>query len=564
MSDFLNDLLAKFSLSNKANVGVSISQNVGLEMIVVDPGSHKVMKYGNRPLEYNPQTREIEDIDSFRIVLNELFQELKILPSKANVVVNLPNVFFGHTFLPTVLDDEGVTTALTSDVEQNYIFKKNPPVVSWVEVNANNKSDNRYILYSAIQESMVNNIKQVFEELGATLIAIENTNSSLIKALEFTEITKGLVAGDPNWNILLISQNSYSVFSMLEHNVIEYFEDPMAIKSFAGDEVYVAISQAASAVLAKYPTEKLLIISETNLVSAEALALHMNGQRANIVFLECNKFAKQPIMDVDLNILPAYQNTITPEAIGAAIYTARHFGLQLNFLSTEAKSAPDAVKFELMGKEIEMTGDQILIYSVIIGAIIAGICFAGQKAINSISGSFASQKGQIESEMGELNKQLESLQKDKNKIDIYAAAKQIEKTVKNKVLYFSAVGAEIPAKVWLNSFYSDAGDGYKIDGETVSVNDLYLFYRSIKSLVPESDLILSSLKVDDMGGAIDIENSTNAKYTFSLTNTAYAQAVAKAAAEAAKALEAANGGEENADASAGGVAIPKLQDLTSF
>ncbi len=564
MSDFLNDLLAKFSLSNKANVGVSISQNVGLEMIVVDPGSHKVMKYGNRPLEYNPQTREIEDIDSFRIVLNELFQELKILPSKANVVVNLPNVFFGHTFLPTVLDDEGVTTALTSDVEQNYIFKKNPPVVSWVEVNANNKSDNRYILYSAIQESMVNNIKQVFEELGATLIAIENTNSSLIKALEFTEITKGLVAGDPNWNILLISQNSYSVFSMLEHNVIEYFEDPMAIKSFAGDEVYVAISQAASAVLAKYPTEKLLIISETNLVSAEALALHMNGQRANIVFLECNKFAKQPIMDVDLNILPAYQNTITPEAIGAAIYTARHFGLQLNFLSTEAKSAPDAVKFELMGKEIEMTGDQILIYSVIIGAIIAGICFAGQKAINSISGSFASQKGQIESEMGELNKQLESLQKDKNKIDIYAAAKQIEKTVKNKVLYFSAVGAEIPAKVWLNSFYSDAGDGYKIDGETVSVNDLYLFYRSIKSLVPESDLILSSLKVDDMGGAIDIENSTNAKYTFSLTNTAYAQAVAKAAEEAAKALEAANGGEENADASAGGVAIPKLQDLTSF
>ena len=564
MSDFLNDLLAKFSLSNKANVGVSISQNVGLEMIVVDPGSHKVMKYGNRPLEYNPQTREIEDIDSFRIVLNELFQELKILPSKANVVVNLPNVFFGHTFLPTVLDDEGVTTALTSDVEQNYIFKKNPPVVSWVEVNANNKSDNRYILYSAIQESMVNNIKQVFEELGATLIAIENTNSSLIKALEFTEITKGLVAGDPNWNILLISQNSYSVFSMLEHNVIEYFEDPMAIKSFAGDEVYVAISQAASAVLAKYPTEKLLIISETNLVSAEALALHMNGQRANIVFLECNKFAKQPIMDVDLNILPAYQNTITPEAIGAAIYTARHFGLQLNFLSTEAKSTPDAVKFELMGKEIEMTGDQILIYSVIIGAIIAGICFAGQKAINSISGSFASQKGQIESEMGELNKQLESLQKDKNKIDIYAAAKLIEKTVKNKVLYFSAVGAEIPAKVWLNSFYSDAGDGYKIDGETVSVNDLYLFYRSIKSLVPESDLILSSLKVDDMGGAIDIENSTNAKYTFSLTNTAYAQAVAKAAEEAAKALEAANGGEENADASAGGVAIPKLQDLTSF
>lgn len=563
MSDFLNELLAKFSLSNKVNVGVSISQNVGLEMIVVDPGNHQVLKYANRPLEYNPQTREIEDFNSFRIVLNELFQELKILPSKANVVLNLPNVFFGHTFLPTVLDDEGVTTALTSDVEQNYIFKKNPPIVSWVEVNANNKSDNRYILFSAVQESMVNNIKQVFEELGANLLAIENTNSSLIKALEFTEITKGLVAGDPNWNILLISQNSYSVFSMLEHNVIEYFEDPMAIKAFNGDEVYVAISQAASAVLAKYPTEKLLIISETNDVSAEALALHMSGQRANVVFLECNKFAKQPIMDVNLNILPNYQNAITPESIGAAIYTARNWALQLNFLSSEKKAAPDSVTFELMGKEIEMSGDQILIYGVIIAAIVGGLCFAGQKMVSGIGATFASQKGQNEQEIATLNEQLNKLQKDKNKIDIYAAAKQIDKTTKNKVLYFSALGAEIPAKVWINTFIGEGNDAYKISGQTVSVNDLYLFYRSVKALVPGSDLILSELKVDDMGGAIDIEKDSNAQYTFSLTNPAYAAMLAKAAEEAAKLLENPDGegGEPEAK---GGLSIPKLQDLTSF
>ena len=564
MSDFLNDLLAKFSLSNKVNVGISISQNVGLEMIVVDPNSRQILKYANRPLAYNPQTREIEDFNSFRIVLNELFQELKILPSKANVVLNLPNVFFGHTFLPTVLDDEGVSTALISDVEQNYIFKKNPPVVSWVEVNANNKSDNRYILFSAVQESMVNNIKQVFQELGANLVAIENTNSSLIKALEFTEITKGLVAGDPNWNILLISQNSYSVFSMLEHNVIEYIEDPMAIKAFNGDEVYVAISQAASAMLAKYPTEKLLIISETNDVSAEALALHMNGQRANIVFLECNKFAKQPIMDVDLSILPSYKNSITPEAVGAAIYTARNFALSLNFLPVAKKAVSDSVKFEFLGQEFEMSGDQILIYGVVIAILISGVCFTGQKIINGIGATFASQKGQSEQEIATLNDQLSKLQKAQSKIDIYAAAKQIEKSMKNKVLYFSAVGAEIPAKVWLNNFYGDANDAYKIDGQTVSVNDLYLFYRSIKSLVPGSDLILSNLKVDDMGGSIDIDKDENAKYTFSLTNQAYAAMLAKAAEEAAKLAEGQEGEDSPEEAAKGGFNIPKLQDLTSF
>lgn len=103
--------------------------------------------------------------------------EIKIAPQNANVVVNMPSVCFGHSFLPTVLDDEGVTTALTSEIEQNYLFKKNVPVVSWVEVKENNSTEKRYILYSAMQEGVVDVIKQIFTDLGATLIAIENTYS---------------------------------------------------------------------------------------------------------------------------------------------------------------------------------------------------------------------------------------------------------------------------------------------------------------------------------------------------------------------------------------------------
>lgn len=565
MSDFFSNLLTQLNLGNKTNVGVSISLNVGLEMVVVEPGSKKVVKYGNRPLEYNPLTREIEDYNSFRIVLNELFQELKIQPAKANVVMNLPNVLFGHTFLPTVLDDEAVTTALVSDVEQNYLFKKNPPSVSWVEVNANNKSDNRYILYSAVQETLVTSIKQVFQELGANLVAIENTNSSLIKTLEFTEITKGLVAGDPNWNILLVTQNSYAVFSMLEHNVIEYFEDPMAIKSFTGDEVYMAVSQAATNVLSKYPTDKLLIISETNEVSAEVLAMQMK-QQEHVVFLECNKYAKHPIMDVDLTILPNYINSITPEAIGAAIYNARKFALQLNFLNEASVKSADTVGFSIFGKEIEMSGDQLLIYSMIIAVLIGGSCFGVSGAIKTVSTSLTEQKNQIDGDIAKLNEELSVLQKSKNKIDIYSAAKGIDKSMKNKVLYFASLGAEIPAKVWLNKFYGDADDGYAIEGETVSVNDLYLFYRSIKSLVPESNLILSNLKVEDEGGMIDIAQSSNAKYTFSLTNKEYAAALARAAAAAAAALDPDGKVDPNAplpdEANKSGLTLPpKLQDL---
>jgi len=161
----------------------------------------------------------------------------------------------------TVLDDEGVRTAITAEVEQDYLFKKNTPVVSWVEVKENNASDKRYILYAAMQERVVDILTQIFNELGATLVAIENTYSSLMKTLEYTEVSKDFSMSHSAWNILLVSANSYAVFSMLENSVIEYVEEPLAIKSFSNDEVYVAIAQAAGRILEKFPTDKLLIIS---------------------------------------------------------------------------------------------------------------------------------------------------------------------------------------------------------------------------------------------------------------------------------------------------------------
>ena len=318
MSSFLSNLGSK----SKVTIGISVSLNVGLEMIQVDLATKTVVKYANRPLAYNPSTREIEDYNAFRNSILELYSELGISPSNSNVVVNLPNVHFSHTYLPTTLDDESVTTALVSDVEQTYLFKKNTPVVSWMEVQANNKTENRYVLYAALQEGVVEAIKTIFADIGANLIAIENTYSSLLKTLEYTEITKNFAQGNKNWNILLVSQNSYAIFSMNHYNVIDYFEDPLALKSFNSDEVYIAVGQAASAALSKFPSDRLMIISETNYISAEILAIQMK-RAGEVLFLECNKYAKNSIMNVDLNILPNYIPLITPEAIGSAIYKAR-------------------------------------------------------------------------------------------------------------------------------------------------------------------------------------------------------------------------------------------------
>ena len=546
----MENFLSKLKPDTKVNVGVSVSPNVGLEMIMVDAVQRKIMKYGQRPLAYNSSTREIEDYNEFKVALKELFSELRIDPKNSHVVLNLPSVTFGHTFLPTVLDDEGVTGALTSIVEESYLFKKNVPVVSWTEIKENNTTEKRYVLYSALQEGVVDIITQIFAELGADLVAIENTYSSLLKTLEYTEITRDFAKSPGSWNILLVSQNSYAVFSLLDYNIIEYYEDPLAIKSFSNDEVYVAIAQAASSVLERFPSDKLLIISESNDVSAEILAIQLK-QPGDVIFLECNQYSKTPIMDVDLTVLPNYIKGITPESIGAAIYRTRDFGLKLNFLvSPEIKTAADTIN--VLG--FELTSDQLLIYSMIVGIAIFAVLFLGNTALGSYVKNLEAKRSTLEQDITNMNAELENLKKEDSKIDIYTAAKNIDKSMLTKILYYNAIGADIPQHVWLTSFYADTEGAYGIAGETTSVDDVYLFFRNIKSQVADSNLILSKLSVDDNDGSFDIEQTDNAVYSFELSNPRYKGVAAKE--QAAQNKE--QNGQQNQQGSTNSSELPQL------
>lgn len=512
----MNNFLAKLKPDTKVTVGISVSPNVGLELIQIDPATHKIMKYARRDLPYNFPKREVEDYAEFKQNLQDLFNELKIPPQNAKAVLNMPSVLFGHDFLPTVLDDEGVTTALTSKVEETYLFKKEAPVVSWVDVKENNSTEKRYVLYAAMQEEVLNLIQQIFTDLGITLIAVENTYSSLIKTLEYTEVTKDFALSHGSWNILLVSQNSYVVFSMLGYSVIEYFEEPLAIKSFNNDEVYVAISQAASAVLDKFPTDKLLIVSESNDVSAEILAMQLK-QPGDVIFLECNQYSKEPIMNVDLNILPHYVKAITPEAIGAAIYNYKDFGIKLNFLKKSDYKAPDMIRIG----NFDLTQSQLMTYLGLICAAILIVCFGTSKAVESYLGSLQSKNSELDTQQQTLDAELAELQKKKTGMDIYAAAKNIDTGLQNRVKYYLAIGTDIPSKVWLTSFYTDSRGALGIKGATTAVDDVYLFFRNVKSQVPDSDVILSSLSVDDKDGMLDIEVAKDLVYSFELTNGSY-------------------------------------------
>lgn len=553
----MNNFLSKLKPESKVTVGVSVSPNVGLEMMMVDASQHKVMKYAFRPMSYNPSTREIEDYGEFKTLLNELFKELNIDPKSANVVLNMPNVCFGHTYLPTVLDDEGVTTALVSELEENYLFKKNTPVVAWSEVKLNNSTDKRYVLYTGIQEPVLDIIKQIFEEIGATLIAVENSFSSMLKALEYTNLVHDFASSHESWNILLVTQNSFVVFNLIGYNIIEYYEDPLAIKSFNNDEVYSAIAQSSMPILDRFASDNLLVISESNDVSAEILSMQLK-RMGSVLFLESNQYAKQSVIDVDFSVLPHYVKGITPEVIGASIYRTKDFDLKLNFI--EEKETKNQELINVLG--FNVTAEQLFVYTALVGLVFVLIGFAGSKAIGGYVAGLEAQNNELTTQQTTLEADLNKLQKEGNKIDIYTIAGKIEKGMVEKMLYYTAIGSDIPKKVWLTSFYADSRKAYNIEGGTTSVDDVYLFFRNIKSQVPNSNLILSKLSVDDEGGLIDISVNKNANYSFALSNHQYKNA--SIPAPATEDSETAKESMHSEKASISKVDVPQLPVLPSI
>ena len=336
----LNNILSQLGLgASKDIVYLSVSPGVGLELIQLDVSTKTVKNYSYRPLEYNESLREIANIEEFRTAVEELFSELKI-NLKSNVVLNLPMVLFGSTDLPLLLADDAVTEALTSEVEQSYIFKRYEPVVSWCDASNTQSGDSRKLFYSAIQKNSIDEIKNVLTELGINLVGVEMSLTSLLKSLAFTGLAEEQMKDNVSWNLMLINPNGYAICSMVGKNIVEYYEEPLAIKSFEGDEIYNAINASAQITLMSYPASYLYIISGTDMVSAELLAkrIHIDGI---INYYDNNDFKKDNPIPVGLDVLEDAAHRITLEAIGIAAGNAVSMPVKFNFLTTSSDSGID-------------------------------------------------------------------------------------------------------------------------------------------------------------------------------------------------------------------------------
>ena len=517
----LNNILAQFGMGKREAVYLSVTPGVGLELIQLDIASRSVKNYAYRPLVYNEASREIADMEAFRSAVTELFAELAI-PAKSSIILNLPMVLFGHTMLNLLLGDDSVTEALTSEVEQSYIFKRYDPVISWIDAPTGQTGDSRKLFYSAIQKNVIEDIKKTLTELGYTLAGVEISLTSVLKALTFSGLAEEQMKEGISWNLMLISPNGYSICSMVGKNIIDYYEEPLAIKSFEGDEIYNAISASAQITLMSYPANYLYVVSETDLVSAELLAKRIPVD-CKVNFLENNSFKKQDVLPVSLEVLEETAHKISLEAIGIAVGNAVSMPIKFNFATGAGEGGSDdpdePVHVVLGSTEFDISPNAAMKISALLAAVVIVPTLAAFIGVPMVQKQKQAQLDDVNSKLEQTNAEIKKIQDAQNKSNDFDVNSEIKKVLGNnraKLMAYTALGESVPKNLWVTYFVAKDDGKIDIKGEAKNVEDIYLFFRNMKDSLINTQLRLHKLqmKSDSVDDAVNVSND----YEFEITN----------------------------------------------
>ena len=523
----LNSILSQLGVGGKETVYLSVTPGVGLELIQLDLQSRTVKNYSYRPLEYNESLREISDMNEFKNAVTELFEELKI-NLKSNVVLNLPMVLLGSKELPLLLGDDAVQEALTSEVEQSYIFKRFEPVVSWCDSNNIQSGDSRKLFYSAVQKNVIEDIKNALNELGITLAGVEISLTSVLKALAFAGLAQDQMKDNVSWNLMLITPSGYSICSMIGKSIVDYYDEPLAIKSFEGDEIYNAINASAQITLMSYPASYLYIISETDMVSAELLSKRLQTESV-VNYLENNSFKKQDVIPVSLEVLEDVAHKISLEAIGVATGNVTSLPVKFNFMvsGSGGESLQDdpnePVHVVLGSHEFDISPNAARNLAVLI-AIILLLPFGGAFiGVPMIAQQKQAQLDDINSRLDQTNAEIKRIQDEQNKANDFDVNKEIEKVMSNnraKLMGYTALGESVPKNLWLTYFAAKDDGKFDIKGESENVEEVYVFFKNMKDSLISTQLRLQKLqmKSDSVDDAVTIDVNAPSDYEFEITN----------------------------------------------
>lgn len=568
--NFIDKLLSQLGAGSKEMVFVSVTPGIGLEMIQVDVPTQTVKNYGSRPLEYNDSMREITSYETLKVALQELFDELKLSP-KNNIYFSLPLVHMGKIDLPLLLNDEGINEAIISTVEQAYIFKRCEPVVSWFEVLGQSKSETRTIMYTALQKTAVDKIKEIVEGMGGSVKLIEASIVSILRALSFTKRTEKQMDDNVAWNLMLVSSMGYSIISMMGERIIDYYEEPIAFKTYELEEVYNVINSSVQLALMNFPSNYLYIISQTDLVSAEHLAGLMPFE-GTIDFFEDNSYKKDDIIQVSLDIIPSKVKTISLESIGLAVSRGYEYPIYIDYSgNTQVEAGPSdvekSISIHFNGKEIVLTESVLKKIAMAFSGILIVPALAALIALPPVEKQHQAKLDDVNKQIETVDKQIKELTEQTSGSSTFNAEKEIENVLKAnrmKLMAYSALGESVPRNLWITYFSTSADSKIDIKGVCDDVEGIYKFFKNMKDYLVDSQLRLYKLEMTN--SSIDSAISSNSGYQFEITNMSESElnpdaAAAEGDAKAADGKDAKAGAKNDSGKSSGAKKVEDLQPV---
>lgn len=514
-----------FGLGGKSEVYISVSPACGLEMMELD--SHGGIKsYAQTELTYNEKQREISDYAEFKAGVETLFQMRNINPAKANIHLSLPTVWFGlKEGLPLLLDDAAITNVVLGELEQTYIFKRKEPLPFWFDAYSSSNSDSRNVFYTAVQRDAIDRIKEVFVAMGSTLVSVECSLFADLKALAYTGIATEQMQEGSSWSLMIVNDSGFQMMDLQGKKILEFYEEPLPIRSYEGEEIYSAIENAAQITLMSSPSNSLIILSETDLVSAEILAgrLQFGGKT---LFVEDNQYRKEPLMEMSLNILSDDQIKVSLHSIGT-IVPAGVIPVDVNFIAEGGKKVAQVATIEIPlgnGKVYELDPSKasilaLLLLIIVLSPVGLGYFFSTQQLTQA-----QTQSAELDSQIQQLDAQIKAYE-SKGESTGFDAVAEIEKVLKNnrtKIMAYAALGESIPRNLYLTYFLTGDDGLINVKGCADTVEDIYVFFKNLKDTLVESKLRIS--KLDLKSGSLDkVINSTastvdNAPYMFEITN----------------------------------------------
>ncbi len=519
MANFLDSL----GFSGNTNVYVTISPTNWLEMAVLEQDGSAIKNYAREQLEYDEAKRKIADYEEFKSKLHKLFQACGVVASKANVFFSIPTVWFGYKDgLPLIVDDEALKNIVIGELEQTFIFKKEDPIPMWFDAPSID-SDTRGIFYTAIQADDLNSIGTAFKELGASLIGLDCSLFSDLRSLIAIGPGAELVDSGQQWSLMFVNNSGFQLFSLQGNNFTEYYEEPLPIKSYEGEEIYSAIDNAAQIALMSSNSSTLVIISETDLVSAEILGsrLQFNGK---MITVEDNKYRTTPLHDVCMSLKTEKQSQVSLHLIGRLVNDDL-FPINANFLTQVSGYARnDILEIPLSGDKIlVLTPQKAMLWSLAFLAIVviplAVVFFVSSMLSNKYLNNLEELKTQVANVDNEL-RQYDVAKDDGPKFD---PKTQIEKVLKNnrlKIMAFSSLGDSVPKNLYLNYFMTGNSGFVDVQGCSDTVEDVYVFYQGLKDSLIETKLRLNKLdlKSESVDDVINGAGSGSSPYIFEITN----------------------------------------------